>query len=105
MIPFPAMLLPVLVKRGMDWLTLWPRSVPAGRCIELALCLGSFSLAVPMCLAIFPQRCKLMREQMDENLRELNPGKFDVALGLTKDSDKSDKKTEYVEEFHFNRGV
>ena len=107
MIPFPAMLLPVLVKRGMDWLTLWPRSVPAGRCIELALCLGSFTLAVPMCLAIFPQRCKLTREQMDEGLRELKPAKFDVSLGLTKKTEGSNSRgeSEFVEEFHYNRGV
>ena len=105
MIPFPAMILPVLVKRGMDWLTLWPRSVPAGRFIELALCLGFFNLAVPMCLAIYPQRCKLTREQMDEGLRELKPTKFDVSLGLTKKTEDSKEEPEFVEEFHYNRGV
>ena len=70
-LPLPVLFFPALCNSALQAVRLWPRNVYAANVLELGLCMGALTFALPMSIALFKQRAVILRDDIDEELKYL----------------------------------
>jgi hypothetical protein len=52
-LPFPVLFFPAVMNYGLERMRLWPKNNVASKLLELVLCTGSLTVALPMSIALF----------------------------------------------------
>ena len=77
-LPLPVLFFPAIVNYGMERVGMWPRQVMASKLLELTLCIGSLTVALPMSIALFKQRSQLKLEDLESEFKELKTESGDL---------------------------
>ena len=75
-LPLPVLFFPAVMNSLLTRARLMPKNVVLQKLIEMFLCVGTLTFALPMSIAIFKQRSMIPREQIDEELKYLDASKF-----------------------------
>ncbi len=86
--PLPVLLLPHAIMKGLDRLRALPQNPRLRMCVELCVITGSLWGALPLCMAMFPQRASFRAQDLEPEFHHLR-----------------DRQGKVVEELYTNKGL
>lgn len=75
-LPFPVLFVPATSCFLLKKLRIMPKNIFLNRALEISLIVMSLTFALPMSIALFEQKSKLTRAQIDKNLKYLKASNF-----------------------------